>query len=78
MLQPEVVVLDVNLVEESGWLTCAKLKRERTAGRIVLVGETTARNRDLADFVGACTLIGCSDSLAAVLAQGSPQQSAAG
>ena len=68
MLEAEVVVLDVDLVQETGWLTCAKLTRERPASKVVLVGETSERNRELAEFVGAWALLRRDESLATVLA----------
>jgi DNA-binding response OmpR family regulator len=78
LLEPEVVVLDAGLLEESGWLTCAKLTNERPGSRVVLVGETSTRNQELADFVGACVLVRRDDSLAAIVAQRSPPSAAAG
>src|SRR5437660_9043907 len=36
-LAPEVVILDTQLPDESGWLTCAKLIQENGAQRVVLV-----------------------------------------
>ena len=68
LLEPAVVVLDTDLAEESGWLTCAKLERERPGGEVVLVAsEDNAQNRDLAEFVGASALVSRQQSLVAVL-----------
>jgi hypothetical protein len=78
MLEPEVVLLDADLVQESGWLTCAKLMRERPGCKVVLVGEPNPRNRELARFVGASLLVRRDESLAAVAAQSNPPRSAAG
>ena len=39
MLEPELVVLEADLQGESGWLTCAKLTRERPGCKVVLVSE---------------------------------------
>ena len=77
-LRAELVVLAVDLPGESGWLTCAKLMREQPASRVVLVGEASPRNRELADFVGACVLVSREESLAAILAQQAAPRSAAG
>src|SRR3954454_18040912 len=53
MLEPEAVVLAVNLGGESGGLTCAKLKQERPAGRVVLVAdESGPRAQEMGQFVG--------------------------
>ena len=78
MLAPEVVLLDADLIQESGWLTCAKLTHERPTSKVVLVGDTTERNRNLADFVGACALVRRDESLAAILAHTAPPTAAAG
>ena len=68
MLDPDVVVMDTDLEGESGWLTCAKLKRERPAGEVILVsGEDTPRNRDLAAFVGASALVSRQHNLVSLL-----------
>ena len=57
-LQPALVVLDANLDEESGWLICAKLRREQPRLRVVLTTRRpTAADRRFARFVGARGLI---------------------
>ena len=57
-LQPALVVLDANLDEESGWLICAKLRREQPSLRVVLTTRRpTATDRRFARFVGARGLI---------------------
>lgn len=57
-LAPRIVVLDVNLSDESGWLTCAKLLLDRPELRVVLVApeqsELLARQ---AAFIGAAGFI---------------------
>jgi DNA-binding response OmpR family regulator len=70
MLDPELVVLDAEMDDESGWLTCAKLSRERPGGRIVLLGDASARNVERARFVGASAILPCEDSLDSLVAQG--------
>ncbi len=53
-----MVVLDVDLEGESGWLTCAKLIHERPHGKVVLLSEEKpSRNREMAAFVGAAALM---------------------
>ncbi len=79
MLRPEVVVLGLDLADETGWLTCAKLTQERPGGKVVLVGEGGPRNREQARFVGACDLVPREDSLAAIVARTcAPPAAAAG
>jgi DNA-binding NarL/FixJ family response regulator len=54
MLEPDLVVLDVDLDGESGFLTSAKLKRERPNLKVVLVSEDVGpRSCSMAVFVGA-------------------------
>ena len=58
MLEPDLVVMDTDLDGESGWLTCAKLKRELPDGEVILTtGEDTPSNRALAAFAGASALL---------------------
>jgi DNA-binding response OmpR family regulator len=56
---PTAVVLPVEAEDgESGYLTCAKLRRVRPRVKLVLVGDgPTAKDQRLAGFVGA-TLVG--------------------
>jgi ActR/RegA family two-component response regulator len=57
-LSPIVVVLDTDLADESGWLTCDKLKRERPGQKVVLVSPNpTEECRRQAEFVGAAALV---------------------
>jgi DNA-binding response OmpR family regulator len=69
MLEAELVVIDVNLPEESGWLTSAKLSQERPSQRIILLGESSERNQERASFVGASAIVPSDDALAALVAQ---------
>jgi DNA-binding response OmpR family regulator len=58
LLAPQVVVLDTALRDESGWLTCAKLKMENPAQRVVLVSASvTPEDQAYAEFVGALALV---------------------
>ena len=56
-LAPEVIVMSVDGSDESGWLTCAKLLRGAPRMRVIVVGETTAKERALARFIGAEALL---------------------
>jgi CheY-like chemotaxis protein len=56
---PDVVVLDTDLRDESGWLTCAKLIAEFPDQAVVLItGQVTAENEEFARFVGATAIVG--------------------
>jgi DNA-binding response OmpR family regulator len=70
MLEADLVVLDVDLHDESGFLTCAKLLHERPRIAVVLVGaDPTEQGRQLAGFVGARVLLAMSADLAALLCE---------
>jgi DNA-binding response OmpR family regulator len=57
-LKPSLVVLDAGLRDESGWLTCDKLRREMPAQKVVLVSDNpTDEGRRFAAFVGAAGLV---------------------
>jgi DNA-binding response OmpR family regulator len=57
-LAPDVVVLDTDLREESGWLTCAKLVAQNRGPQVVLVSqELDGESVAFADFVGAAALV---------------------
>jgi DNA-binding response OmpR family regulator len=69
-LAPHVVVLDTDLREESGWLTCAKLILERPGQRVVLLGsDLSPEAHEFAAFVGAAALVS-RDAGAAALVEG--------
>jgi DNA-binding response OmpR family regulator len=56
---PAVVVLDADAKYETGWLTCAKLVRDRTPGKVILVGRDLGPEAHrLTRFVGAAALVG--------------------
>jgi DNA-binding response OmpR family regulator len=68
LLAPQVVVLDTELREESGWLTCAKLKMEYPHQKVLLVAEdVTDEARAYADFVGAAALVSRTAGVPALL-----------
>ena len=67
MLEADMVILHVDLPEESGWLTCAKMKISGPAVRVVLYGPESPRLRRLAAFVGASVLLSDADAVAAWL-----------
>jgi len=66
-LDADVVVLDADLPEESGWLTCDKLTREQPLAKVILVSDNLSpRNQELAAFVGASALVSYGDGPAAL------------
>lgn len=63
-----VVVLDADGKDETGWLTCAKLTRERPACRVVLVSRDLGSEcYRLAHFVGAAALVGREEGVSSLL-----------
>jgi DNA-binding response OmpR family regulator len=79
LLEAERVILDAELPQESGWLTCAKLTRERPGLKVVLIArETGAVERDFAAFVGASGLVGRSAGLTTLVPEvcGTPRTAA--
>jgi DNA-binding response OmpR family regulator len=65
MLEADVVIMDADLPEESGWLTCYKVMREQPLVKVILVSDNLSpRNQELAAFVGASALVGHADGLA--------------
>lgn len=68
MLEADVVILDADLPEESGWLTCDKLTREQPLTRVILVSDNLSpRNRELAVFVGAGALVPADEGMAPLI-----------
>ncbi|HTU93892.1 MAG TPA: response regulator [Gemmataceae bacterium] len=58
MLAADIVILHVDLPEESGWLTCDKLIREQPLASVILISDDLSpRNQELAGFVGASALV---------------------
>src|SRR4051812_47272387 len=54
VLEPQVVVLDLNLPDESGWLSCAKILLGRPDQRVILLsGAVSESFRDRAASLGA-------------------------
>jgi DNA-binding response OmpR family regulator len=54
MLYPDLAILDADLPEESGWLTCEKLVSEQPLLRVIIAAaKASAENENLAAFVGA-------------------------
>jgi DNA-binding response OmpR family regulator len=67
-LAPAVVVLDVELADESGWLVCDKLNREQPGLKVVLIAPNlTSEDERLASFVGAAALIWQQDGISALV-----------
>jgi DNA-binding NtrC family response regulator len=68
ILAPNVVVLDVRLPDESGWLSCSKLVREHPGLKVVLVGTNlTPENHRFAAFVGAAALVSQDEGVQALI-----------
>lgn len=64
LLAADLVLLGTDLPDETGWLTCDKLRRERPQVQIILVAPTVdATTRQFADFVGARAVVSIEDSL---------------
>src|SRR5215831_5140131 len=67
-LSPCMVILDTDLREESGWLTCAKLTQEQPDLRVVLVTDHVGpTSHAFAYYVGATSLVGRNDGLRALV-----------
>jgi DNA-binding response OmpR family regulator len=67
-LDPALVVLDTDLPDESGWLTCAKLTLERPSQKVILVSpEVTAEGERYAAQAGAMALVPRSDDATALV-----------
>jgi DNA-binding response OmpR family regulator len=65
MLEADAVILDAELPNETGWLTCEKLTAEQPLVKVVLVtSEPGPRNLQLAAFVGASSLVSHGEGLA--------------
>jgi DNA-binding response OmpR family regulator len=78
MLEADLVVLEADLAGESGWLTCAKLTRERPGGRVILVSDDAGpSNYRMAHFSGAAAIVRRQDSLLAVVESLAAKRSAA-
>ena len=57
-LVPHLTVLDAELPQEGGWACCARLTREDTRLRVVLLtGEVQQADRERASAVGAAGLV---------------------
>jgi len=52
-----VAILGIDLTDESGWLTCAKLTRPRGQTTVLIVGPDTPRNQMMARAAGASALL---------------------
>jgi DNA-binding response OmpR family regulator len=67
-LSPCMVILDADLPDESGWLTCAKLTQEQPDLHVVLVADRIGRtSHAFAYYVGAAALVGRNDGLRALV-----------
>jgi DNA-binding response OmpR family regulator len=67
-VHPSAVILEADLAEESGWLTCDKLTREVRDLDVFLVADAdTPSVRRLASFVGAAAVVRRQDGLQRLL-----------
>jgi DNA-binding response OmpR family regulator len=57
MLEAELVVLDAELRDESGWLTCDKLRRELPVRVFIVADDAGPHQQALAYFVGAAAVL---------------------
>ncbi len=79
MLGADLVVLEADLPQESGWLTCDKLAAELPHVRVALVAaEAGDREQRFAAFVGASALVRHGDGVAALVREFSAALPAAG
>jgi DNA-binding NarL/FixJ family response regulator len=63
-----MVILDSELPDESGWLTCAKLTQEQPELHVVLVADhIDASSHQFAYYVGAAALVSRNDGLRALV-----------
>ena len=57
-LQPDVVLLDIDLPDESGWLSAAKILLQQPNQKLILLaGDLTDQLRERAQSVGASGII---------------------
>jgi len=57
-LQPQVVIFDAHMPDESGWLACAKTMLDDSDRRVfLLTDESSRRAQAFGDFVGAVKLV---------------------
>jgi hypothetical protein len=81
MMEADLIILGVDLFEESGWLTCAKVSGELPLTRVILVGDgPDPRAEELAHFAGARAFVLRQDGVPALVraALDGPPLSAAG
>jgi DNA-binding response OmpR family regulator len=72
-VQPQFVVLDALLPNESGWLTCDKLRLELPEARVVIVAvQPGFHEANFAVFVGAAALADQGDGVQALLDEIAP------
>ena len=67
-VEPALIVLDTLLPNESGWLTCDKLRLEFPEVRVLLVAvDPSYHEANFAVFVGAAALVNRRDGMQALL-----------
>jgi len=66
--RPSVVALETNLPDESGWLSCCKLRHDGVDAKVILIEHAAEEWRfEFARFVGACGVVLESDGIAALV-----------
>jgi len=57
--EPAVSILDTELADQSGWLSCCKIRRDGRCDKVILISPALERAPiAFARFVGAATLVG--------------------
>jgi DNA-binding response OmpR family regulator len=70
LLDPDVLVLDAELYDESGWLACAKVVGDGESRRVILLAnEVTDEMRRFGRFVGASAVVDRNDGAAALICE---------
>jgi ActR/RegA family two-component response regulator len=57
LLHPHLIVLDVDLADENGWVSAAKILQAQPAQRVVLLGGNSDALRERARSLGAIGLV---------------------
>jgi len=70
LVNPEALVLPADGSDESGWLACAKLRKQRPGLHVVLIdGEPSGDRERFAAFAGATALVSSGPGLAERVAE---------
>ena len=66
---PEAVVLDTQLSDESGWLTCAKITAQNPDLKVILLGSPPADLDEKLDQVGGWSMVSHEDGVEALASE---------